>query len=476
MGIFESNAIEAQKRAARKDYAGALLAIDRAAAEARKALLLRARLLAALGRDDEALDELVRLDRPGVPVEFLEFRADLETRLDRVDDAIATLDRAIDAARDPATFLARRGDMHRARGEFDAAVADFDAALNLRPTDGELHRLRGELVRARPDDGMIETLRAARAAVPDDSRSAVHLDFALARALDQVGDHEASAEALLKANAGMRALFPYDIARRHAQVDAVRKAFADVTPAKMPTAGTTDFAPIFVTGMPRSGTTLIEQILSAHPDVAGAGETGLFSAAATEILGAPDAPPPGGLRLTPEKLTEVGQRYRDRMRARVPDATRVTDKSIQTLLFAGPALVALPRAHVVVVRRDPRATALSLFRQVFRDGKQLFSYDLSDIRDYQMTTDDLVAFWSERLSDRFHVVDYEAFVTAPERAIRDLLDRVGLPFDPACLAPEDNDRPVRTLSAVAVRRPINTGALDVWKPYATLLGLDAPAD
>ncbi|MBF9045306.1 hypothetical protein HKCCE4037_18330 [Rhodobacterales bacterium HKCCE4037] len=471
MGIFEKNAVEAQKRAQRKDFEGALVAIDRAAAEARKVLYLRARLLASLGRDAEALDELVRLDRGSVAVDFLELRASLENRLDRVDDAIATLDRAVEAAKTPEIFLARRGDLHRVRGDFDAAVADFDAALAYRPADGELHRLRGELVRAHPGDDSLARLKAVRAVVPDGSRAAVHLDFARANALHELGHYKEAAGALLQANSGMRALFPYDICTRLTLVEAAMSGFADVSPEKMPDAGTTDFAPIFVTGMPRSGTTLIEQILSAHPDVAGAGETGLFSSAVQQIVGSPEAPPPGGLRLAPAKLTSVGQRYRDAMRDRAAGAPRVTDKSLQTLLVAGPALVAMPRAHIVVVRRDPRATALSLFRQVFRDGKQLFSYDLSDIHAYQGMQDRLIRFWAERLPERFHVVDYEDFVTAPDRAIRDLLDRVDLTFHPACLAPEENVRPVRTLSSVAVRKPINTSALNGWKAYADFLEL-----
>jgi len=126
----------------------------------------------------------------------------------------------------------------------------------------------------------------------------------------------------------------------------------------------------------------------------------------------------------------------------------------------------------VVVRRDPRAVALSLYRQVFRDGKQLFSYDLDDILAYQKSFDRLVAFWSVRLPDRFHIVDYEDVVTGPDRAIRALLDRVNLPFDAACLAPQDSRRPVKTLSAVAVRKSITADALRSWLPYETLLGLD----
>ena len=485
MGIFEDQAKLAQDRAARRDLPGALEAIDRAAVEAIRVLAFRARLLDALGRPVEALDAMRCIDAmpsapDTAPVRDLEFRADLEMRLTRIDAALATLGRMLDmpglSAADRARAHARRADAWRVLGDFDRAVADLDAALALRPREGELHRLRGELVAARAGDGMVARLEQARASVPDDSRDAVHLDFALARALDEAGDHPASAAVLTRANAGMRRRYPYDIRKRLSLVEAVCAAFADVTPATVrperAEGGASDFAPIFITGLPRSGTTLIEQILSAHPDVGAAGEAGIFNPAAMSVIGSPEAPPPGGLDLSDAALARLGHLYARRMRARHGPAPRHTDKSLQTLLVAGPALAALPRARLIVLRRDPRATALSIYRQVFRDGAQRFSYDLDDIRAYQDSFERLTGFWSDRLQDRFHVVDYEDVVTRPEPAIRALLDRVGLPFHPACLAPQDSRRPVTTLSAVAVRKPITADALRAWEPYRALLGLD----
>ena len=475
MGIFERQARLAQDLAAKQDLAGALQAIDRAAAEAVQALVFRARLLDALGRPDEALGGLCGIDALPASAATLEFRADLEMRLDRFEAAEATLDKALARARggaaDRARLLARRAEVFRVTGRFDRAAEDYEAAIALSPGDGELHRLRGDLSDAAPGDGTVARLRGLLAAVQPGSRAEVHFGFALAKALDDTGDHAGAAEAYLRANAAMRKRHPYDVAQRLALVEAACNAFGDVTPERVAVPGASEAAPIFVTGLPRSGTTLIEQILSAHPEVRAAGETGLFSQAATTILGRPEAPPPDGLDLSPGALAWLGQVYVGRLTAQHGAAPRHTDKSLQTLLVAGPALTALPRAQIVVVRRDPRATALSLFRQVFREGRQLYSYDLDDIDVYQRSFERLVSFWATRLPERFHVIDYEDVVTAPERAIPDLLDRVGLPFDPACLAPETSDRPVKTLSAVAVRRPITADALAAWAPYESLLGL-----
>lgn len=476
MGIFDRQAKLAQDRAAKRDFSGALEAIERAAEEAIKALVFRARLLDVLGRPQDALDALRCLDGgPSLRPDYLEMRADLELRLDRFTAGLATLNQALGLpgvqAGDRARLLARRADTHRALGDFDHAIADFDAAIALRPGDGEYHRLRGDLVSARQDGGALAGLQQARAAAQPGSRAAVHLEFALAKAFDDLGDYAAAAERYRRANAAMRKRHPYDIQQRLALVEAACAAFGGVTPDTISVPDATDFAPIFVTGLPRSGTTLIEQILSGHPDVIAAGETGLFSATAEARIGNPMAPPPAGLDLSPAALSQVGHDYAARMLAQFGPAPRHADKSLQTLLLAGPALTALPRAQIIVVRRDPRATALSLFRQVFRDGKQLFSYDLDDILVYQKSFDRLVDFWAGRLPDRFHVIDYEDVVTGPDRAIRALLDLVDLPFDAACLSPQDSRRPVKTLSAVAVRKPITADALHSWEPYEQLLDL-----
>ncbi|KMW57652.1 TPR repeat domain protein [Candidatus Rhodobacter oscarellae] len=177
------------------------------------------------------------------------------------------------------------------------------------------------------------------------------------------------------------------------------------------------------------------------------------------------------MNISPASLSKLAEQYHSEMSSKLGTAKRVTDKSLQTLLYAGPVLSALPKAHIVVVRRDHNATALSLYKHVFRPGRQLFSYDMDDIRAYQRDQDDLLSFWAERLPDRFHVMDYEDLITDPERQIRALLETIELPWDPACLHPENNTNAVQTLSNVAVRRPINASALSAWQPYAKVLGI-----
>ncbi|PTX55416.1 tetratricopeptide repeat protein [Litoreibacter ponti] len=471
MGKFDRSIQEARAKAQQGDLTAALAAVDVALAEVRQVYIFRARLLQALGRPREALRDMERIDGPDAEPAFLEMKAKLEEQLDLFQSAIDTLTRILPRAKSPAPILARRAMLYQALGQIEHSVGDLDAAIARSPSDTELYRLRTRIVPATVTDPAIAQMEKMRGSVKTGSAQAMHLHFALAKVYEDLGRHDEAFELLTSGNRIMRTLQPYDIDTRKREVAAYQSAFADVGGAR----GASDFAPIFVTGMPRSGTTLTEQILSAHPDVCAGGETRAFLAQMQAHLGDPMMPPKAGLNLTQKSLTELGAAYARDMIERFGPSPRHTDKSIQTLLYAGAVLAALPRAHIVVVRRNPHAVALSLYKQVFQPGKQLFSYDLEDIRAYQKSFDEMVAFWGTRLTERFHIIDYEDLVTAPEASIRDLLDRVELGFDAACLAPETNPRAVRTLSAMSVRQPINSAALDTWRRYARQLGVSADA-
>ena len=467
---FEAKVTSARKQASDGDLAAALTSIDQALVVARQAQLFRSRLLQALDRPMEALEEVIRLDKPDASPKFLDFRADLEEYLYRVEDAVATLTRRMAKGDVPVPLLVRRALLTRALGNFDDAVRDLDRAIKMQPLDGELYRLRSDLVKARPGDGSLDILASVAARVPSSHLSAVHLQFARAKILEDLGDFPAAFRALDRGNQGMRAHFPYQVSTRLRQVAAARKSFDGIDMATMTAKASSDFAPIFITGMARSGTTLIEQILTAHPEVRGGGEAAFLSRAVRETIGPPEELRPGGVDITLQGLSDLADHYSKRMLARFGPALRHTDKSLQTLLYAGPVLAAMPKSHIVLVRRDPRAVAISLYKQVFRRGKQLFSYSLDDIRQYQDSFDALVDFWQSRLKERFHVVAYEDVVQAPEPTVRNLLKRLDLSWTEACLRPEDNAQPVQTLSSVAVRQPINRDGLDRWRPYAPMMG------
>ncbi len=473
MGMESDNIVQARARAAAGDLQGALSAVDvelQRNSRDPNLRIFRARLLQSLGHIHDAVDEVKLADRGAVSARFLAFRAELEEAARLLPEALETLTRALRLDRDAAPLRARRALMHQSFGDFDAARADLEFALKKSPNSGQLLFQLANLTRFDAETPLLERLQVARRGAKDGTAAAFHLDFALARAMDQVGRIEASFAHLDRANAAMRKAYPYDVTARQALVNRYQRIFRDLTPSDFWGEDSSDFAPIFVTGMPRSGTTLLEQVISSHAQVDAAGETGLFFKAVQAHIGDPMTVSPSKLALSKDGFAATGRSYARALKKLInPSAPYVTDKSLQTTVYMGLVLAALPKAHVVVVKRNPHAVALSNYRHMFRAGKQLFSYNLRDIAIYQATFDAMLDFWSQRCGDGFSEVSYEDLVRDPQKTTPQIIDRAGLDWDPACLRPEDNARPVMTLSASEVRQPIHTNSVDAWRRYETYL-------
>jgi len=433
--------------------------------------LFRARILHALGRHSEAILDLESLPANIETPKLLLFRADVQDAAGDVEAAIRSITKVILQNPSATPLRVRRALLHQAAGSFDKARLDIETALKQQPRNGELYRLMAGLMTFGPDDPLIDRMRILKKELGETDPGQAHLDFALSKALDDIDDVEGSYRHLMAANAAMRRMAPYDIAARLQGVEQIKRSFDGFDPKTYRHPEASPAAPIFVTGMPRSGTTLVEQMLSAHSAVLGGGETALFSQKMHRIVGDPSV---GKLEFSTDLAALLGYAYVAALPRLEGSKHRHTDKSIQSLFYAPAILAALPQAKIVVVRRDPRAIALSLLRQVFRPGKQLFSYDLSDIRSYIESFDDMLAHWQNRVALPVTVVDYEELVADPDTEMRHLLTETGLSWDAACLKPERNPRIVRTLSATSVRQPIHNKAADAWKRYAHLLDEAVP--
>jgi tetratricopeptide (TPR) repeat protein len=466
--LLEQKLRDAQTLAKAGQWSGALDVLNTVAPqEAHRAdyKIFRARILLGMERDADALTDLDEADGGIASPRLIALRAEVEEKLGRVNAAIHTLTRAIGLA-PGADLLARRAVLLQGKGQFDDARIDLDAAIDHRPNEGELYRLVSNQHHFGEDDPLLEQLRRHSRMLPEKAPDKIGFDFAEAKALDDIGEYDAAFACLKRANAAMRTRFPYDINRRLDTVQRYKERFDTFDVANLRAADPSDYAPIFVTGMPRSGTTLVEQILSSHAHVQAGGETARFQKHMRDGFGDPSAP---DTNLGTEKFAILGQRYHADMLTRLHIAKRHTDKSIQSILYAGMISAALPNAKIIVVTRNPKAVALSLFKHVFRPGKQLFSYSLDDIRAYQRSFNEIAAFWQDRLPQTVLRIAYEDVVTRPEAAIRKMLGFAGLAWDPACLHPEKNTRAVQTLSAISVRSPIATGPKDHWRNYAKYL-------
>lgn len=468
MGRIDQHILQARKQAAAGNLAGAVKSTTHAMVgnpRDENLRLFRARLFHALGRHHEAMSDLAALKKSPGTLQLALFHADVAEAAGECAVAVDALSYAIPKSETPAPLRARRAVMLQSLGDFKGATRDLQEAISLTPADGELYRLLSGLHRFSDGDPLLDQMQHLRQTMPEGSFPAAHMDFAISKALDDIGDVIASFEVLLRANAAMRAMTPYDPEARTQQLERYKQTLGDLPAAPITTAQRA--APIFVTGLPRSGTTLVEQILSTHPDVTGGGEMALFGPLMRKIIG----DPAGSAELTAsaKQMSKLGHAYCTSVSAKHPKSVRVTDKSIQTASYMGAVAAALPNAQFIVVRRNPNGNALSLLRQVFQPGVQSFSYNLDDIRHYQQGFDDIVSFWQERLADRVHVVDFDQLTETPEPNTRALLDKAGLTWDAACLHPEKNTRSVQTLSAVAVRKPVSSTAAHKWQRYAAQL-------
>jgi Tfp pilus assembly protein PilF len=411
----------------------------------------------------KAFERALKL-KPGIP-QLIAFRAQTLAELGRIRDAAADYDRLIAALPREVKPRADKAHMLQQAGDFDAAEREFRAALDLAPDDGELYRVFLRSKKLKAGDPLIAAMERAWAKSTLSDRSRVHLGFALAKAMEDSGQTPRVFTYLRPANEGMRRIFPFDIAERERQFDALLDAFRgyDFTRHRPTPPG--EFAPIFVTGLPRSGTTLIEQIVSAHPEVTGGGEMAILFRQATDLM-ARDA---GGYRpvaaLTPAEIGELAEGYEARVRKVLDFRHRFTDKSIQTDMVAGLVRMAMPGARMILVHRDPRDTLLSIYKNVFMPGRHLYAYDLRDLVRYYRIHLKFVDFWRETLPDAFHEVHYEAVVADPGPEVRKLLQAVELPWDDACLNFTENRRQVRTLSAHQVRQPLYASSIGVWRQF-----------
>lgn len=381
-----------------------------------------------------------------------------------VDEALALHDRLIALAPKQVKPRADKALLLQRTGDFDAAEREFRAALKLAPKDGELYRVFLATKRLARGDPLIGAMQRAWTDPAVTGRARVHLGFALAKAMEDSGQPEKVFRYLQPANAGIRKAQPYDIAGRRAEVDGLIAAFrgGDFTPRGPEREG---FAPIFVTGLPRSGTTLVEQILAAHPAVHGGGEMRHGLAAAYAVMGDPDRGFTPFRDLDDTALADIADRYAAAVTAQHGPLGRFTDKSIQSHLILGLLRAALPGAKLIVVRRDPRDLGLSIYKNVFADGTHRYAADLGDIAAYVATFERMVAFWQEEIPGAFHQIAYEDLIADPEGQTRALVAAAGLDWDPACLDFHTRTRQVQTLSVHQVRQPIYARSVGAWRQY-----------
>jgi len=350
-------------------------------------------------------------------------------------------------------------------GRFEEARACYQRAIDRDPTMAGSYY---DLVQCRPitaaDAGLAGRIQTALAepGLRPSQRLRVHL--AAGKTADDLGDPALAMRHFGQADTIRRTLAGYDPKAFTSQVDWMIANFPPDLIARAPELGSGDATPIIIMGMPRSSTTLVEQILSSHPSVGGGGELNFWDKRGFEW------PRAAATRDEAPFLARAAADYLAVLRAIAPRAQLVTDKMPRNFVWAGLIHLAFPRATIIHCRRSPIDTALSIHRTYFNPrlrfptgGEPLVGY----YRSYQR----IVAHWRRVLpADRFIEVDYEALTADPVTNIRRIVDGCGLRWDDACLRPEENARMVRTASKWQVRQPIYRTAVERWRRYEPWLG------
>lgn len=380
--------------------------------------------------------------------------------------AHASYTRAIELAPHEARFWFNRAAVARFLGRFEDAEADYDRVIALDPADAQAYLNRSELRSQSPERNHIDALERALGSAGDVWQREVPLRYALAKEYEDLGEY-ARAWLHLSLGASLRRRhLEYDLARDLQTVEWIRQTF----PASWVSAGggfpTSE--PIFIVGMPRTGSTLVDRMLGSHREVFSAGELADFGAAVVAAVQGR-----GGRDLSRQKLiaasaeldvAALGRDYLARTRPRTGHTPHFTDKLPLNYLYCGLIARALPGARIVHVTRGPMATCFGMYKVLFDRGYP-FSYDLEELADYYLGYRRLMAHWHEALPGRIIEVAYEALVADPTRAARRLLDALGLSWEPQVLDFHQSPAPVATASAVQVRRPIYASAVALWRQY-----------
>lgn len=354
-------------------------------------------------------------------------------------------------------------------GRTDDAREHYEEIIARDAGNARAHYALAILARQTPQSNHVPRLKAALAAArsPED---ALRIRYALAKELEDLGEAEAF-EHLSAANADQKRRLRYAFAQDAAIFDAIEALFSGGTGNLADGAGSADPAPIFVVGMPRTGTTLVDRILSSHRDVASAGELQAMPLAVKEL-----ASTPSRVVIDPVTIrasggldpTAIGEAYLARAAHHRPaGAARFIDKLPANFLYVGHIARALPNARIVCLRRNPMDTVWSNYKNLFasRSAYYAYSYDLMDTARYYARFDRLMALWERLFPGRVLQLSYEMLVADQEGQTRLLLEHCGLDWDEACLSFHENSSAVATPSAAQVRRPLNADAVGKWRMH-----------
>ena len=377
-----------------------------------------------------------------------------------LEAAIESYKQALTIKPDYAEAYNNMGIALKDKGDLEAAIESYKQALKIKPDYAEVYRNLSNMHRYKEHDEYFLKMQSLcqSSSLSDEQRC--HLNFALSKASEDLNEISQSFNYLKIGNELRKKILSYDIKQDIELFSQLKKSYPSI--ALQSVVELSDLKPIFILGMPRSGTTLVEQIVSSHSEVTGAGELSYVSR-----FGDPTAR--GAIKPNTKMILDFRQRYIEALKKRSDGRSIVTDKMPQNFLYVGLIFAAFPDAKVIHVNRDPAATCWSNYKHYFIDKELGYCYDLDDTVKYFGLYTDLMQFWLGHYGDRIYNLNYDNLTINQDDETRKLIEYLELEWENDCLSPQHNKRSVRTVSQQQVRQKVYQGSSQQWRKFEPYL-------
>lgn len=352
-------------------------------------------------------------------------------------------------------------------GRSDEALASYRRALEIEPglspeNRAQAHRVLAFAKRHTKIDDDVKAMLLQYEESSSRGAERYELAFGLGKVYEELGEYKKAFAYWAEANKEVRRAYPYNVKNDVSLSRAMEGIFTRDYINAESSSTATEITPVFIVGMPRSGSSLVENIFAQHSAVLAGGE---LTFTRDIWYGAVENFPHQLAELKQSDWQRLGLEYLDQVTERTGTASYITDKYLNNYLLLGPLCMALPTAKIVHCQRDPQDTALSCFKNIFSPGTVDYSYHLGDMGRIYSAYERLMNYWQQILPERIYNISYEALTEDPEAEIPKLLEYVGLPFENDCLEPHKARRSTRTLSLTQVRQPIYKTSVQAWKNF-----------
>ena len=381
----------------------------------------------------------------------------------RLEEAIEAYSKALATKPDYAEAYSNMGVSLADQGKLEEAIDAYNKALAIKPDYAGTHRNLSIVTKYNSDTAQISEVEALLQRTDLDDSNRCHLLYTHAKMQEDLGDLSAAFDSYVTGGDLRQKLLGYEFAQDEHLFDQIKRTAPKFKNAALKvTDEPIRHTPIFILGMPRSGTTLVEQIISSHSEVTGAGELHYTQQFGFDLT-------VGQKPVNSETVQSFRKRYLAELAKRADGQAFITDKMPQNFRYIALICAALPEAKIVHVQRSAEATCWSNFKHYFASKGLGYSYDLRDTVKYYGLYKDLMHFWSQSYSDRIYNLDYDTLTEDQDSQTRRLIDHLELNWEDACLAPQNNTRSVKTASQQQVRRKVYTGSSHAWRKYEPFL-------